>query len=63
MKTPRRGVQYMPNVVQEGDLFGQSSVMVWGGISIDGRADLLVVRGNLTAAGYISGSLIFGIPL
>ena len=26
-------------------------VMVWGGISIDGRT-VLVVRGNLTAAGY-----------
>ena len=27
--------------------------MVWGGISIDGLMDLVVVRGNLTAAGYI----------
>jgi hypothetical protein len=43
----------MPNVVQEGDRFGQDSVMVWGGISIDGRTDLVVICGNLTAARYI----------
>jgi hypothetical protein len=41
------GEQYMPNVVQEGDRFGQGFVMVLGGISIDSRTDL-------TAAGYIS---------
>jgi len=49
----RRGEQYMPNVVQEGDRFGQGSVMVWGGINIDGRTDLVVVPRNLTAADYI----------
>ena len=27
--------------------------MVWGGISIDGRTDLVVLRGNLIAEGYI----------
>jgi hypothetical protein len=53
----RRGEQYMPNVVQEGDRFRQGSVMVWGGISIDGRTDL-VVRGNLTAAGCIEQILL-----
>jgi Transposase. len=47
------GEQYMPNVVQEDDRFGQGSMMVWGGISIDGRMDLVVVHGNLTAVGYI----------
>jgi hypothetical protein len=35
------GEQYMPNVVQEGDQFGQSSVTVWGDISIDGLVDLV----------------------
>ena len=49
----RRGEQYMPNVDQEGDRFGQGSVMVWGGINIDGRTDLVVVPRNLTAAEYI----------
>ena len=48
----------MPNVVQEGDRFGQGSVMVWGGISIDGHTDLVIVRGNLTAAGYIEQILL-----
>ena len=42
----------MPNVDQEGDRFGQCSVMVWGGISSDDRTDMVVVRGNLTAARY-----------
>jgi hypothetical protein len=48
----------MPNVVLEGDRFGQCFVMVWGGISIDGRTDLIVVRGNHTAAGYIEQILL-----
>jgi hypothetical protein len=47
----------MPNV-QEGDRFGQGSVMVWGGISIDGRTDLVVVRVNLTTTGYIEQILL-----
>ena len=42
----------MPNVVQEGDRFGQGYVIVWGGIYIDGRTDLVVVPRNLTAAEY-----------
>ncbi|XP_068083479.1 uncharacterized protein [Anabrus simplex] len=53
-----RGDQYMPNVVQEGDRFGQCSVMVWGGISIDGRTDVVVVCSNLTPAGYIEQILL-----
>ena len=48
----------MPNVVQEGDRFRQGSVMVWGGIIIDGRWDLVVVRGNLAAAWYIERILL-----
>jgi hypothetical protein len=36
----------------------KGSVMVWGGISIDGRTDLVVVRDNLTAAGYIEQILL-----
>ena len=45
----RRGEQYMQHIVQEGDRFGQGSVMVWGGISTDGLTDL--VRSNVTVAG------------
>ena len=48
----------MPNVVREGDRFGQDSVMVWVGISIDGRTDVVVVLGNLTAAVYIEQTLL-----
>ena len=48
--------QYMPNV-QEGNRFRQGSVMVWDGISIDGRKDL-VIRGNLTTVGYIEQILL-----
>jgi hypothetical protein len=54
----RRGEQYMRNVVQEGNRFGQGSVLVWGGISIEGRTDLVVVRDNLTPAGYIEQILL-----
>ena len=54
----RCGEQYMPNVVQEGDQFRQGSVMVWGGIGIDGLTDLVVIRGNLTSAGYIEQILL-----
>jgi hypothetical protein len=38
----RHGEQYMKNVVQEGDQFALGSLMVWGGISIDGSTDLVV---------------------
>ena len=48
----------MPNVVQEGDRLGQGPVMMWSGISLDGRTDLVVVHGNLTAAGYIEQMLL-----
>ena len=40
------GEQYMPNVV------------LWGGTIIDGHMDLVVIRGNLTAAGYIEQTLL-----
>ena len=43
----------MSIVVKESDRFGKGSVMLWGGISIDGRNDLVVARANLTTAGYI----------
>jgi hypothetical protein len=32
--------------------------MVWGSMSFDDRTDLVVVRGNLTAAGYIEQILL-----
>jgi hypothetical protein len=48
----------MSNVVQEGDRLGHGTVMVWGGISIDDRTDLVVVLDNLTAAGFIKQILL-----
>ena len=33
-------------------------MMVWGGISIDGNTDLVIVHGNLTTAGYIEQILL-----
>jgi hypothetical protein len=48
----------MPNVVQEGNRFGQGSMMVGGGISIDGCTDIVVVRVNLTTVGYIEQILL-----
>jgi hypothetical protein len=32
--------------------------MVWGGIIIDGRMDLVIVHSNLTATGYIEQILL-----
>ena len=32
--------------------------MVWGGIKFDDRTDLMAIRGNLTAAGYIEQILL-----
>ena len=34
-------------------MFGGGSVMVWGGIMGDKKTELVVVRGNLTAQGYV----------
>ena len=50
--------QYMPTVVQESYRFGQGSVMVWSGISIDGHTDLVVIHGNLTTVRYIEQTLL-----
>ena len=52
------GEQYILNVVQEGDRFGQGSLMVWGCISIDDHMDLVIFCGNLTAAEYIEQILL-----
>ena len=49
----RQGERYhAANIVQR-DRFGGGSVMVWGGISLEGRTDLHVMnRGTLTAVRY-----------
>jgi transposase len=44
----------MPNTVHETVPFGGGSIMVWGGITVNTRTDLVVIRnGGLTARRYI----------
>lgn len=48
----RRGERNAQCCVQEVDRFGGGSVMVWGAFNGPARSRLMVVQGNLTAAGY-----------
>lgn len=50
----RPGERYSAAAVQEVEKFGGGSVMVWGGISVDDRTDLVVIPGRLNAAEYIN---------
>jgi transposase len=50
----RPGERFMPNTVHETVPFGGGSIMVWGGITVNTRTDLVVIRnGGLTARRYI----------
>jgi transposase len=53
----RPGERYTAATVQEVDRFGRGCVMVWAGISIDNRTDLVVVPGRLNAMNYIENIL------
>jgi peptidoglycan/xylan/chitin deacetylase (PgdA/CDA1 family) len=53
----RPGERYTAATIQEVDRFGGGSVMVWAGISIDNRTDLVVVPGRLNAMDYIENIL------
>ena len=46
------GERYADCCVTEHDRFGGGSVMVWAGISIDGKTDLHVIAGNLSGVRY-----------
>ena len=46
------GERYADCCVTEHDRFGGGSVMVWAGISIDGKSDLHVIAGNLSGVRY-----------
>ena len=48
----RKGERYSPCCVQEADTSQCPNVMVWAGISFNGRTDLLIIRGNLNALRY-----------
>lgn len=49
----RPGERYAAAAVQEVDRFGGGSVMVWGGICVDNRTDLVVIPGTLNANRYV----------
>jgi transposase len=53
----RPGERYRAATIQEVDRFGRVSVMVWAGISIDNRIDLIGVPGRLNAMNYIENIL------
>lgn len=53
----RPGERYSAATIQEVDRFGCGSVMVWAGISIDNRTDLVVIPERLTAIRYIENVL------
>ena len=49
----RPNERYSTTTVQEVSRFGDGSVMVWGGISLEEKTDLVVIPGSLTAERYI----------
>jgi transposase len=50
----RPGERYIDSTVQETVAFGGRSIMVWGGITLTGRTELVVLRGgSLTAVRYL----------
>ena len=51
----RRGERLDQDNVVQRDSFGGGSVMVWAGIHHDGKTDLVIVPGNLTAQRYCDG--------
>lgn len=48
----RRGERFSNACVKEADRFRGGSVMVWGGIRHNGKTDLVILGGNLTAQRY-----------
>ena len=48
----RRGERYTDACVTEADRFRRGSVMVWGGIKMDGKLGLVIIPGNLNAQTY-----------
>ena len=54
----RRGEnRYAENVVSTSELFGGGGVLVWGGICIGGRSELVIIRQNFYSQRYISDIL------
>ena len=50
----RRGERYANCAIVEHDRYGGGSLMVWGGISVRSRTELLVLNGTLTGQRYFN---------
>mgnify|MGYP000173831095 CR=1 FL=1 len=50
----RHGMHHAERAAQEIDSFGAGSVMMWDGITNNGRADLMEIRRRLNSARYIA---------
>lgn len=48
----RRGERYRPDCIVEADRFGGGSIMVWAGISMHSKTNIVRVNGNLNARKY-----------
>ena len=48
----RRGERFANCCITERDRYGRGSVMVWGGVSLHSKTQLVIVNGNLNAAQY-----------
>lgn len=53
----RPGKRYAAATIQKVDRFGRRFVMVWAGISIDNRTDLVVIPERLNALSYVENVL------
>ena len=51
----RRGERILPSNLLQTVAYGGGSLMVWGGISLNNKTDLIFIRGNLTAERYVEG--------
>ena len=49
----RRGERNLPSNLLQTVAYGGGSLMVWGGISLNNKTDLIFIRGNLTAERYV----------
>ena len=51
----RRGERNLPPNLLQTVAYGGGSLKVWGGISLNNKTDLILIRGNLTAERYVEG--------
>ena len=49
----RRGERNLPPNLLQTAAYGGGSLMVWGGISLNNKTDLIFIRGNLTTERYV----------